>query len=67
MVRTVLNRDSPDWHLRNACPACMYRLKDEKPLLYKLFYEFDGNDSLKLAIRRALSDNDEEPVGPVNE
>ena len=45
----------------------MYRLKDKRPLLYKLLYEFDSNDSLKCAIWHTLSDNDEEPIGPVNE
>lgn len=67
IVQAVLKCNSPDWRLHNACPACMYRLKDERPLLYKLFYEFDSNDSLKCAIQHTLSDDDEVPVGPVNE
>lgn len=45
----------------------MYELKDEKPLLYKMFYSFDGNDSLKRAVRRAQSDDVDESMGPINE
>lgn len=35
----------------------MYKLKDEMPLLYKMFYSQDGNDSLKRAERRAQSED----------
>ena len=47
MVSEALCRDSPDWELKNCCPACMYTLQDEPPLLFKMLYAMDGNDSLK--------------------
>ncbi|KAF8581323.1 hypothetical protein K439DRAFT_1636261, partial [Ramaria rubella] len=25
-VSTMLGQDAPDWHLKNACPACTYKL-----------------------------------------
>lgn len=49
-----LNRDTADWRLRHACPACTYKLKDEKPLLYSLLFTMDGNDSLKRIHRREV-------------
>ena len=45
----------------------MYLLKDEKPLLYRMFYSKDRNDSLKRTEKRAPSDNVENPMGHVNE
>jgi hypothetical protein len=53
---------SPDWRLHHACPACTYKLKDEKPLLFSLLFTMDGNDSLK-RIRRRVMDEDGIP-GP---
>ena len=47
MVMEALRRDSPDWELKNCCPACMYTIQDEPPLLFKMLYAMDGNDSLK--------------------
>ncbi|KAF9046183.1 hypothetical protein BJ165DRAFT_1345868, partial [Panaeolus papilionaceus] len=51
-VMAALQRDTPDWRLRNACIACTYRLKDEKHLRFKMLYTVDGNDSLKRIARR---------------
>jgi Kyakuja-Dileera-Zisupton transposase len=47
IVQTALNRDSPDWHLRHACPACTYILVGEEKLKFNMLYTIDGNDSLK--------------------
>ena len=47
MVSEALRHDSPDWELKNCCPVCMYTLQDEPPLLFKMLYAMDGNDSLK--------------------
>ena len=47
MVSEVLRRDSPDWELKSCSPACMYTLQDKLPLLFKMLYTMDGNDSLK--------------------
>ncbi|KAG1778638.1 hypothetical protein EV702DRAFT_934528, partial [Suillus placidus] len=60
LVAEALNRNSPDWHLKHACPSCTYTLKDEAPLMFTLLFAMDGNDSLKRILRRTLyiDDND---------
>jgi len=58
-VQVTLGRDSPDWRLKHACPACTYKLKNEHPLLFKMLYAMDGNDSLRRVLRRSPSDDDE--------
>ncbi|KAF8344672.1 hypothetical protein F5887DRAFT_1062040 [Amanita rubescens] len=45
-VDTVLQR-GPDWRVKNACPACTYKLKDELPMRFSMLIAMDGNDSLK--------------------
>lgn len=47
-VAKALGRDSQDWHLRNACPCCMYELEGEEPLAHRILATMDGNNSLKL-------------------
>ncbi|KAF8518833.1 hypothetical protein BU17DRAFT_48296 [Hysterangium stoloniferum] len=67
-VDIALQRDSPNWHLRNACPACSYKLKDEDELIFKMLITMDGNDSLKHILRRTPVDDPAEggpePEGP---
>ncbi|KAG2336258.1 hypothetical protein BDR05DRAFT_978821 [Suillus weaverae] len=46
LVAEVLNRNTPDWCLKHACPSCTYTLADEEHLTFKLLYAMDGNDSL---------------------
>ncbi|OBZ77055.1 hypothetical protein A0H81_02986 [Grifola frondosa] len=46
-VQTALGRNSPDWRVLNACPACSYKLKDEPKLRFGRMYCVDGNNSLK--------------------
>ena len=58
LVQAELNRDSPDWRLRHGCPACTYKLRDEKPLLFALLFTMDGNDSLRCIRRHILDDED---------
>ncbi|KXN89219.1 hypothetical protein AN958_05922 [Leucoagaricus sp. SymC.cos] len=41
-----------DWHLRNACPACMYKLEGEPDLVFEMLVTMDGNDSLKHILRQ---------------
>lgn len=53
-VQTVLKRDSPDWRLRHACPACTYVLVGEEKLKFSMLYTIDGNDSLKRIVRREI-------------
>ena len=57
-VRVALRRDAPNYRLKHCCPACTYRLKDEKQLSFSLLFTMDGNDSLKRVRRRtpALDD-----------
>ncbi|KAG1881001.1 hypothetical protein F4604DRAFT_1879890 [Suillus subluteus] len=59
VLMTSLQRDSPDWRLKHACPACTYLLTDEDQLRFKMLYAMDGNDSLKRVIRRSLNDDDD--------
>lgn len=58
-MQKALNRDSPYWRLRHACPACTYKLKDEENLLFSLLFTMDGNDSLKRIVWRILDDDGE--------
>jgi hypothetical protein len=51
-VQVALERNSNDYRLRNNCPACTYRLKNEPKLEFSMLYTVDGNDSLKRIIRR---------------
>ncbi|KAI6040025.1 hypothetical protein EDC04DRAFT_2602769 [Pisolithus marmoratus] len=54
LVLKALHHDTPDWHLKNTFPACMYTLKDEPNLKFKLLFAMDGNDSLKCISRAAI-------------
>ncbi|KAI5985463.1 hypothetical protein EDD15DRAFT_2175880 [Pisolithus albus] len=54
LVLKALRRDTPDWRLKNACPACTYTLEDEQNLKFKLLFAMDGNDSLKRISRAAI-------------
>ncbi|KII93196.1 hypothetical protein PLICRDRAFT_383096 [Plicaturopsis crispa FD-325 SS-3] len=65
-VHAALHRSSPDWRLKHACPACMYKLKDEDPLLFSMLYTQDGNDSLRRVVKRSPSDEDGK-LGPSSE
>ncbi|KAJ7430639.1 hypothetical protein B0H11DRAFT_1763763 [Mycena galericulata] len=46
-VQAALGRDTPDWRLKNACPACLYKLEGEPELEIPLLATIDGNNSLK--------------------
>ncbi|KAG6370027.1 hypothetical protein JVT61DRAFT_12546 [Boletus reticuloceps] len=46
-INAVLGCNTPDWRMRNACPACFYKLKDEPPLEFSYLASIDGNNSLK--------------------
>ncbi|KAJ7204100.1 hypothetical protein GGX14DRAFT_569699 [Mycena pura] len=51
-VKVLLKRDAPNWRLKNACPACMYKLEDEPHLDLPFLSTKDGNNSLKRWNRR---------------
>ncbi|CDO74426.1 hypothetical protein BN946_scf184764.g2 [Trametes cinnabarina] len=47
-VVSSLGRDSPDWRVKNACPACSYKqLEGESPATFSRIVVMDGNNSLK--------------------
>jgi len=60
-VQSALGRNSLDWRLHHACPACTYKLKNEHHLLFALLFTIDGNDSLRQVLRRVLGEDDEVP------
>ncbi|KAH9847417.1 hypothetical protein C2E23DRAFT_741984 [Lenzites betulinus] len=58
----ILRRDTPDWRVKNSCPACNYELEDEPSLKYRRMFCFDGNNSLKRLAKigdRAVADTRE--------
>lgn len=59
-VQAALGRDVPDWRVKNACPACLYRLEGEAPLKIPLMATFDGNNSLSRFERREKVDGAED-------
>ncbi|KAJ7291858.1 hypothetical protein C8J57DRAFT_1212280 [Mycena rebaudengoi] len=63
-VLEALDRGSPTWRLRHACPACMYKLEGEAALIFSLLATMDGNDSLKRILSREKATETEagEPV-----
>src|SRR5271170_5260616 len=68
LIQTALERDTPDWRLRNSCPACTYKLEGESPLKFSMLFTMDGNNSLKRVVRRGPPGKDgEEAPGPVIE
>ncbi|KAG8703195.1 hypothetical protein FRC09_004303 [Ceratobasidium sp. 395] len=52
----ALKRDGPDWRLKNACPACTYKLDDEPELTPAMMVCGDGNVSLKRYVRSGEND-----------
>jgi hypothetical protein len=67
-VAVALGRDSPNWRLSPACPACTYKLEGEADLIFKMLVTMDGNDSLKRIICRqplaTPAEGEPEPEGP---
>ncbi|KAH7904631.1 hypothetical protein BJ138DRAFT_1138490 [Hygrophoropsis aurantiaca] len=66
LLQETLLRDSPDWRLKHACPACTYTLTGEPKLTYSLLYAMDGNDSLKRVVRRVSSEDDGDSETPAS-
>lgn len=58
-VSVVLQRGG-NWRLRNACPACTYKLEGEEKLIFEMLVTMDGNDSLKRILCRETSYNPED-------
>jgi hypothetical protein len=70
-VQVALGRDTPNWRILHACPACTYKLEGEAQLIFELLYTMDGNDSLKRILRRGRPpphvDGEEPIVAPSSE
>ncbi|CAK5263328.1 unnamed protein product [Mycena citricolor] len=58
-IQRTLGRDTPDWRLRNACPACTYTLVGEPILKVKMLVTLDGNNSLKRFNRRERAEGND--------
>jgi hypothetical protein len=56
-IMRSLGRDTPAWRMKNACPACQYRLKDEPQLRFSMLLAMDGNNSAKRIPRRKAADD----------
>lgn len=67
-VNIALERDSPYYRLRHACPACTYKLQGEPKLIFEILVTMDGNDSLKWILHRdppaAPAEGEATPEGP---
>ncbi|KZT68378.1 hypothetical protein DAEQUDRAFT_653084, partial [Daedalea quercina L-15889] len=48
LVNSALGRNTPQWHMHNACAPCLYSIEGEEPLTPALLATMDGNQSLKL-------------------
>ncbi|KAJ7857406.1 hypothetical protein B0H13DRAFT_2237713 [Mycena leptocephala] len=46
IVQVALGRDAPNWRLKNACPACLYKVEGEPMLDIPFMSTMDGNNSL---------------------
>ncbi|KAA1475563.1 hypothetical protein DENSPDRAFT_860864 [Dentipellis sp. KUC8613] len=55
----ALGRDEdPHWRVRHSCPACQYKLCDERALAVLMIATFDGNQSLKrMHLREPLEED----------
>ncbi|KAH7914663.1 hypothetical protein BJ138DRAFT_999608 [Hygrophoropsis aurantiaca] len=67
LVAEAIQRNSKDWRLKHACPACTYTLEGEGSLTFSMLYAMDGNDSLKRILRRLVVDDDTDDIGPSSE
>ncbi|KAJ7866709.1 hypothetical protein B0H13DRAFT_2236793 [Mycena leptocephala] len=56
-VQVALGRSTPNWRLKNACPACLYKLEGEPALEIPILTTVDGNNSLS---RYELREREEE-------
>jgi hypothetical protein len=45
-VQVALGCDAPNWRLKNACPACLYKVDGEPTLDIPFMCTMDGNNSL---------------------
>ncbi|KAG1889612.1 uncharacterized protein F5891DRAFT_1131821 [Suillus fuscotomentosus] len=60
LVAESLQRNSPDWRLKHACPTCTYELTDEEALTFRLLYSMD-------VLRRSLDHDTDDSLAPSSE
>ncbi|KAG6880836.1 hypothetical protein C0993_004126, partial [Termitomyces sp. T159_Od127] len=58
-VQAALERNTPKWRLKHACPACTYKLDGEEKMIFKILVTMDGNNSLKHVICQEPAMEDE--------
>ncbi|KAF7337160.1 hypothetical protein MVEN_02154000 [Mycena venus] len=63
-VQVVLGRDAPDWHLKNTCSCCLYKLEGEPCLKIPFMGTFDGNNSLSRYDRRERVEDEDGICAP---
>ncbi|KAJ7104925.1 hypothetical protein C8R44DRAFT_639728 [Mycena epipterygia] len=59
-VKKALGRDGFNWHLKNCCPACTYKLEGGAKMIFEMLGTCDGSDSLKRILRKEKGFNDNE-------
>ncbi|KAJ7089281.1 hypothetical protein B0H15DRAFT_922742 [Mycena belliarum] len=57
-VLKALGRNTPNWRLKNACPACLYKLEGEVDLPLPFLTTMDGNNSLRRFQQMSRQDDD---------
>ncbi|KAJ7818940.1 hypothetical protein B0H13DRAFT_2378621 [Mycena leptocephala] len=62
-VQVALGRDTLDWRLKNACPACLYKLEGEPVIPLPFLATIDGNNSLKRFWHAPFQRREREEVG----
>ncbi|KAJ6451575.1 hypothetical protein C8R45DRAFT_1124599 [Mycena sanguinolenta] len=45
-VQVALGHNTPNWHLKNACPACLYKIEGKPRVQLPFLCTIDGNNSL---------------------
>jgi ferredoxin-like protein FixX len=63
-IKQALNRESSNWRIKNACPACTYVLEDEPDLVFTMFGCMDGKNSLKRITCKSEDNNNIEQSDP---
>jgi hypothetical protein len=57
-IAVAMERNTPDYKIKNACPACTYTLEGEEELKYRILVAMDGNNSLKRVGRKKYERDD---------
>ncbi|KAJ7281137.1 hypothetical protein C8J57DRAFT_1433838 [Mycena rebaudengoi] len=51
-VEEKLGRNTQEWHLKNRCPSCTYKLEGEAKMIFSMLTTCDGGNSLKRVLRK---------------